>query len=78
MPKPIKSTDLAKALGRVLRGRRHKTNMSAEAVADGACVSRRSYADWETGKSLPKLDGLTAIAGIYKVEPSDLLREAGL
>lgn len=70
---PIKEQDLAAALGARLKAARAKAGLSVEKMADAAQVARRSYLEWEHGRTLPRLDSLLALSNFHKIPVEILL-----
>jgi DNA-binding XRE family transcriptional regulator len=42
-------------------------------MADAAQVARRSYLEWEHGRTLPRLDSLLALSNFHKIPVETLL-----
>lgn len=59
--------------GEKLREARKNTGLSQEELAERIGVSRAAVAKWETGKGLPDIDNLKAIAGLLDVSIDYLL-----
>ena len=66
-----------RSLGEVLRAHRERCKMTQELVAEKLGVSRQAVSKWEQGKSEPSTTNLVKLAGLYGVDPADLLREVG-
>ena len=64
------------ALGGNLRRRRTAKGYTQEAVADAARISVAAYRNYETGRAIPKVNTLLAIARALGVSFSDLITEA--
>lgn len=63
-------------LGEKIYKLRTKRGMSQEAFGEVLGVSRQSVSKWETDQSLPELDKIVAISGIFDVSTDYLLKEA--
>jgi len=58
---------------RILRLRGEK-NLSQEALADALGVSRQSVSKWENGVSVPELDKLVQMSGLFGVSLDELVK----
>ena len=72
---PIDKDALRVTLGKRLAALRFKAGLSIEKMADGCDVARRSYWEWETGRStkLPRLDTLIKVCNAHEVPLEVLL-----
>lgn len=57
-----------------LRSLRNRNNWSLEYVAEKLEVSRQAVAKWESGESLPDVLKCDALANLYEVTLTDLIR----
>ena len=77
----LKASDLGDSLGvafvRNLRHARARAGMKCYAAADILGVSKATWSHWESGKRLPSLTMLDAIAHCLDVHPCTLLRRKG-
>ena len=64
-----------KSLGEVLKDHRIQNQMTQEFVAEHLGVSRQAVSKWENGTSDPSTSNLLALANLYNVDATDLLRE---
>ena len=64
-----------KSLGEVLKDHRLRCQMTQEFVAERLGVSRQAVSKWENGTSDPSTSNLLALASLYNVDATDLLRE---
>ena len=64
-----------KSLGEVLKDHRVRCQMTQEFVAERLGVSRQAVSKWENGTSDPSTSNLLALASLYNVDATDLLRE---
>jgi transcriptional regulator with XRE-family HTH domain len=71
---PIDETDLAAALGQRLKNARTKSGLSIEAMAGAAQVARRSYLEWEHGRTLPRLDSLVRVCNVHGMPIEAMLK----
>ena len=58
---------------RRLAAARARANLTQEQVAEALGINRSSVAQWETGRSEPKLNNVLALAGLYCTTPNELL-----
>lgn len=66
----------AHSLGEALAEERRRCGMTQEFVAQQLGVSRQAVSKWEKGVSDPSTHNLLALAHLYQVDPTDLLRSA--
>lgn len=81
MPKVADRSDHERALGKLgdaIRVRRQALGMSQEALADAARINRTHMGEVERGKRNVSFLAVVRIAAAMKVQPSDLIAEAGL
>ena len=64
-----------KSLGEVLKDHRVRCQMTQEFVAEHLGVSRQAVSKWENGTSDPSTSNLLALANLYHVDATELLRE---
>ena len=64
-----------KSLGEALKDHRIRCQMTQEFVAERLGVSRQAVSKWENGTSDPSTSNLLALASLYNVDATDLLRE---
>lgn len=62
------------ALSVTLRERREACGMTQELVAQRLGVSRQAVSKWENGVSDPSTANLVALANLYGVDPTELIR----
>lgn len=62
------------ALSATLRGHREACGMTQELVAQRLGVSRQAVSKWENGVSDPSTANLVALADLYGVDPTELIR----
>lgn len=62
-------------LGEKIRDTRHGCGLSQEQLADRLCVSRSAIAKWETGKGMPDIENLKALAKLLGVSVDSLLED---
>jgi transcriptional regulator with XRE-family HTH domain len=64
-------------VGKNIRRFRVQKKLTQDALAGKLHVTRQAVSNWETGKNLPDLDMLEALAAALDREPGDLLGSAG-
>ena len=64
-----------KSLGEALKDHRVRCQMTQEFVAEHLGVSRQAVSKWENGSSDPSTSNLLALAKLYGVDATELLRE---
>ena len=69
--------DFHKALGRVIRGKRHARSLTLREVALTGFVSMGHLSDVENGRKEGSSQFIKAVATALKLEPYDLVLEAG-
>ena len=62
-------------LSQILKDHRLRCGMTQELVADKMDVSRQAVSKWENGTSEPSTANLIALAQLYGVDVSDLLKD---
>lgn len=62
-----------KDISRNLKRLRQKSGLTQEALAERLHVTRQAVSNWETGKNLPDLELLTALAGALEADAGELL-----
>ena len=68
------SAAVRKTLGETLKEHREACKMTQEFVAEHLGVSRQAVSKWETGASDPSTANLIALAKLFGVDPSVLLK----
>lgn len=63
-----------KSLGEALKARRTQRGFTQEYVAEALGVSRQAVSKWENGTAEPSTSNLLALAKLYEVDVSELLR----
>lgn len=53
--------------------KRTELSLSQEQLAERLCVSRSAVAKWETGKGLPDIENIKALAGVFQITIDELL-----
>ena len=61
------------AVGKNIKKLRIARKMTQEDLADKMFVTRQTISNWETGKSQPDLETLSAISRLFSVEPTELI-----
>ena len=64
-----------KSLGEALKDQRVRCQMTQEFVAEHLGVSRQAVSKWETGASDPSTTNLLALAKLYGIDATELLKE---
>ena len=72
---PKENAELFRNLGEALKEHRIRCKMTQEFVAEHLGVSRQAVSKWENGTSDPSTANLLALAKLYGINPSDLLRQ---
>lgn len=62
----------ATLFGTLLKKLRKQENMNQEQLADTLGVSISAISKWETGKNLPDIEKITALANIFSISVEDL------
>lgn len=62
----------ATLFGTLLKKLRKQANMNQEQLADTLGVSTSAISKWETGKNLPDIEKITALANIFSMSVEDL------
>ena len=65
---------VCRSLGEALKAHRTSCNMTQEYVAGQLGVSRQAVSKWENGTSDPSTSNLLALARLYSIDASELLR----
>ena len=60
----------------VVRNLRKKWGMTAEKLAESAGITRSTIAKIESGEGNPTMGTIAALAGVFQLEPSELVRLA--
>jgi DNA-binding XRE family transcriptional regulator len=68
--------DFARAMGRVLRAARKRVGLKAGTLANELGVSEQTVSNWETGRALPALANLRAVARLLRVEAHRIVAAA--
>lgn len=55
------------SLGETIHRLRTEQNLSQDGLADALGVSRQSISKWETNRSVPDLDKLVKLSGVFGV-----------
>lgn len=73
---PVRKEDamVRRSLGEALKEHRQNCNMTQEFVASCLGVSRQAVSKWENGTSDPSTSNLLALAKLYNIDASELLR----
>ena len=61
------------AVGKNIKKLRIARKMTQEDLAEKMFVTRQTISNWETGKSQPDLETLSALSEIFSVEPTELI-----
>ena len=61
------------AVGKNIKKLRIARKMTQEDLAEKMFVTRQTISNWETGKSQPDLETLSAVSEIFSVEPTELI-----
>ena len=62
----------ATLFGTLLKKLRKQANMNQEQLADTLGVSISAISKWETGKNLPDIEKITALANLFSISVEDL------
>ena len=65
---------IRRPLCELLTEHRNRCSMTQEFVAEAMGVSRQAVSKWENGTSDPSTSHLLKLAGLYGVEPEELIR----
>ena len=60
------------SLGETIHRLRTEQNLSQDGLADALGVSRQSISKWETNRSVPDLDKLVKLSGVFGVTLDEL------
>lgn len=75
MSKDPAAVAVRRTLGEALKAHRERCHMTQEFVAQRVGVSRQAVSKWEQGASEPSTTNLIKLAGVFEVDPAELLRE---
>lgn len=64
-------------IGEIIANKRAKMKLSQEQLAEKLCVSRSAIAKWETGKGVPDVENIKALANVFQMTADELLGIAG-
>lgn len=70
-------SDTTNIVGGCIRAERARAGLSQEALADRLHVTRQTISNWETGKNLPDIESLKALAEALEVPVERLIYRAG-
>ena len=68
---------IKRTLAETIKAHRLRCNMTQEFVAENLGVSRQAVSKWENGTSEPSTTKLCALAKLYGVDATELLRNIG-
>lgn len=60
-------------IGEVIAKKRTEMKLSQEQLAEKLCVSRSAIAKWETGKGVPDVENIKALANVFQMTTDELL-----
>lgn len=60
-------------IGELIAKKRAELSLSQEELAERLCVSRSAVAKWETGKGIPDVENMKALAALFQVSVDELL-----
>ena len=61
-------------IGKKLKAARSRAGLTQEQVAEALDVTRQAVSKWETGAAEPSTSNLLALAKLYGIDLSELLR----
>lgn len=70
-------SDPANIVGSRIRAVRTRLGLSQEALAERLHVTRQTVSNWETGRNLPDIEGLKALAEALEVPVEQLIYQEG-
>jgi len=70
-----KNQHIYDSLADVLKAQRGNAKMTQEFVAEAVGVSRQAVSKWESGKAEPSTSNLIALAKLYGLSPTELLKQ---
>ena len=70
-------TDRSNTVGGRIRAERVQAGLSQEALAERLHVTRQTISNWETGKNLPDIESLGALAQILEIPVERLIYPGG-
>ncbi|MBQ9879723.1 MAG: helix-turn-helix domain-containing protein [Clostridia bacterium] len=65
-------------IGRTIAGLRDRSGLTQEQLADMIFVSKDLVSKWETGKSRPDYNSVLRMAGVFTVDPEEIVRTSDL
>lgn len=77
--KPVREEKqkVCQTLGEMIKENRTRCKMTQEFVAESLGVSRQAVSKWENGTSDPSTSNLIALAKLFQIEISEMLKEFG-
>jgi len=60
-------------IGEMIANKRAEMKLSQEQLAEKLCVSRSAIAKWETGKGVPDVENIKALANVFQMTTDELL-----
>ena len=63
-------------IGEIIAKKRAEMKLSQEQLAEMLCVSRSAIAKWETGKGVPDVENIKALANVFQMTTDELLEIA--
>lgn len=64
-------------IGELIAKKRAEMSLSQEQLAELLCVSRSAIAKWETGKGMPDVENIKALADVFHITTDELLGVTG-
>lgn len=64
-------------IGELIAKKRAEMSLSQEQLAELLCVSRSAIAKWETGKGIPDVENIKALADVFHITTDELLGVTG-
>lgn len=62
-----------KQIGKNIKKYRMKMGMTQDQLAEKLCVTRQAVSNWETGKTQPSIETLTALASLFGICVEELI-----
>lgn len=77
--KPVREEKqkVCQTLGEMIKENRTRCKMTQEFVAESLGVSRQAVSKWENGTSDPSTSNLIALAKLFQIDASEMLKELG-
>lgn len=77
--KPVREEKqkVCQTLGEMIKQNRTRCKMTQEFVAESLGVSRQAVSKWENGTSDPSTSNLIALAKLFQIDASEMLKEFG-